>query len=411
MNITVLSNIGSYNTSPILSLSLSISYQERDALMVRKQTGALKGCPSRREVLRGLAGFMITMSLEGCGQSLFSSSTAVPVPTPHPRGSVLYTYRGHTNRITSVAWSPNGKYIASGSLDQTVQVWAANPGDHFQPSIYRGHTAGVQAVAWSPESNRVASGSIDKTVQVWDALSGAHVAIYHGHSDIVQTVAWSPDGNSIASGSADGTVYLWDVATGKQKYVYHGHRASVNSIVWSPDSQRIASGSSDKTVQILDVTTGNHSYTYRGHTDTVSSVSWSPDGKLIVSGSWDKTVQVWDAVTGAVAYTYRGYNVQAAQANPAKGVLPDLVFAVAWSHNGKRIAAVTQVYCGDNCGIVLGWDAYTERNFSFYIDLPVFAMAWSPDDTRLVTSIVGSTQGLPRGNVPQDGSFVQISQA
>jgi len=103
--------------------------------------------------------------------------------------------------------------------------------------------------------------------------------------------------------------------------------------------------------------------------------------------------------------------VQAAQVNPAKGVLPDLIFAVAWSHNGKRIAAVTQVYCGDVCGIVLGWDAYTQHNFSFYVDQPVFAMAWSPDDTRLVTSIVVSTQGAPKGGAPQDGSFAQISQA
>src|SRR6266496_3752685 len=333
------------------------------------QTGALMGCPSRREVLRGLAGFMITMSLGGCAQSLSSSSTSVPIPTPRPRGSILYTYRGHTNRVTTVAWSPNGKYIASGSLDQTVQVWAANPGEHVQPFIYHGHTDGVQTVAWSPDSNRVVSGSIDKTVQVWDAISGEHVAIYRGHTGIVNTVAWSPDGKYIASGSEDGTVRLWDVATGKQKYVNRGHQASVNSIVWSPDSQRIASGASDKTVQILDAATGNNRYTYRGH------------------------------------------NVQAAQLNPTKGVLPDLIFAVAWSHNGKRIAAVTQVYCGDLCAVMLSWDAYTERNFSSYLDVPVLAMAWSPDDTRFVTSIVVSTQGLPKGGAPQDGSFVQISQA
>ena len=381
--------------------------------MVRKQTGSLMGCPSRREVLRGLAGVILTMSLEGCAQSLFSSSVAVPDPTPRPQGSVLYTYRGHTGRITTVAWSPNGKYIASGSLDQTVQVWAANPNDHFPPFIYRGHTAGVQAVAWSPVSNRVVSGSIDKTVQVWDAITGEHVAIYHGHTDIVMAVAWSPDGRSIASGSADGTVRLWDVATSKQMYIYRGHLASVNSLVWSPDSQRIASGASDKTVQIVEAATGNHLYTYSGHTDKVSSVSWSPNGKLIVSGSWDKTVQVWDATSGALVYTYRGYNVQAAQTDPTKGVLPDLIFAVAWSHNGKRIAAVTQVYCGDICGVVLGWDAYTEHNFTFYLDAPVFAMAWSPDDTRLVTSIAVSTQGLPQGGSSKevDGQFVQISQA
>ncbi len=380
---------------------------------MRQTPNFLVGCPSRRQVLRSLAGFVIAaMGLEGCAQSLSSSKAPVSTPTPRPLGSVLYTYRGHTGHITSVAWSPDGKYIASGSADQTVQVWAANPGEHLHPFIYRGHTAGVQTAAWSPASNRVASGSLDKTIQVWDALTGEHVVAYHGHTGAVMTIAWSPDGKFIASGGADGTVRLWDVATGKQQYVYHGHQGTVNSLVWSPDSRRIASAASDTTVQIIDALTGKHLYTYRGHSDNVSSVSWSPDGRFIASGSWDKTVQVWTATTGTVLYTYRGYNVQAAQADPTKGVLPDLIFAVAWSHNGKRIAAVTQVYCGDICAVVLGWDAYTEQHFTFYVDVPVFALAWSPDDTRQAIAEVVSTQGLPQGSSKSiDGQYVQIVTA
>ncbi|MBA2393462.1 MAG: WD40 repeat domain-containing protein [Ktedonobacteraceae bacterium] len=363
---------------------------------------------SRRKVLAYLASLLLPLSVEGCAQSL-SSSTTAPTPTSHPPGSVLSTYRHHTNRVTTVAWSPNGTYIASGSLDQTVQVWVATTNTHFQTSIYRGHTAGVQSVAWSPDGKLIASGSSDKTVQVWDALTAEHAATYSGHSDIVLTVAWAPNGKSIASGSADGTVRLWDVATGMQKYIYRGHTASVNSITWSPDSQRVASASSDKIVQIMDATNGDHVYTYRGHTNIVSSVSWSPKGKLIASGSWDKTVQVWDATTGNRLYTYRGYNVEAAKYNNDTGVLPDLILAVAWSHNGKRIAAVTQVYCGDSCGVVVAWDAYTEHHFSFYIDVPVFALAWSPDDTRFATSLEVSTQ---RSNMKAtDGAYVEISQA
>ena len=90
--------------------------------MVRKRTGVLEECPSRRDVLRGMAGFMIAVSLESCAQALSTSSTPTPTPTSRRPGSVLYTYRGHTDRIPTVAWSPNGKYIASGSLDKTVQV-------------------------------------------------------------------------------------------------------------------------------------------------------------------------------------------------------------------------------------------------------------------------------------------------
>ena len=111
--------------------------------MVRKRMGLLEGYPSRRDVLRGMAGLLLAVSLESCAQGLSSASSSTPTPIPTPRrpGSILYTYRGHTDRILTVAWSPNGKYIASGSLDKTVQIWASNPGEHFQPYIYRGHTA------------------------------------------------------------------------------------------------------------------------------------------------------------------------------------------------------------------------------------------------------------------------------
>jgi WD40 repeat protein len=371
---------------------------------------------SRRTFLQGLAGFMLTMSIEGCAQTVPSSSSSATAHTPTPRafGSMISTYRGHTMRVTSVGWSPDGKYIASGSLDKTVQVWPANPKDHISPFIFRGHHAGVTAIAWSPDSQRVVSGSYDTTVQIWNALTGQQVTICRGHTNMVTAVAWSPDGNFIASCSADGTVRLWNATTGKQHYVYHGHTDSVNTVSWSPDGQLFASGSSDKTVQLVNAATGEHIFTYKGHNSTVSSVSWAPDGKRIASGSWDKTVQVWEAENGRVVYTYQGYNVQAARSNDTKGVLPDLIFVVAWSHNGKRIATVTQVYCGDNCGVVVSWDADTERNFTFYIDTPVFALAWSPDDTRFVTATEVTTQGtgpVAGENDPEAGNYVQITLA
>jgi WD40 repeat protein len=364
--------------------------------------------PSRRRILQGLAICIGATGIGGCAQ--FLSQPAVPSISSHrPPGSVLYTYRGHSARVTSVAWSPDGRYLASGSLDTTVQICGISTDDPFHPVIYRGHTAGIQAVTWSPDSQYIASGSLDTTVQVWHARTGKPHAIYHGHTDAVMTVAWSPDGTSIVSGSADGTLRMWDVATSQQKYIYRGHTAVIHSVAWSSNSRSIASGGEDKTVQILQAATGTPMFTYQGHSDTVCSVTWSPDGTYVASGSWDKTVQVWQATNGKIAYTYRGYNVEEAQYDIAKGVLPDLILAVAWSHNGKRIAAVTQVYCGDNCGVVVSWDAYTRRNVSFYIDVPVFAIAWSPDDTRLVTSITVSTQSPTMKETA--GPYVQISQA
>lgn len=369
---------------------------------------------SRRFFLQSLAGFALATGIEGCTQTTSSSVSTTPTPKPQAYGKVLLSYRGHRMRVTAVAWSPNGTYIASGSLDKTVQVWAATSDKHFQPVIYQGHHDGITAVDWSPNSQHVVSASYDTTVQVWDALTGMQSVSYRHHTAAVMTVAWSPNGQYIASGSADGMVHVWDAVTGKQHYVYRGHTDSVNTLCWSPDSQHLASGSTDKTVQIIDAATGQHTFTYRGHTNTVSSVSWSPDGTHLASGSWDKTVQVWNADTGKVAYIYQGYNVQAARTNDTKGVLPDLVFVVAWSHNGKRIVAVTQVYCGDNCGVVVSWDADTERNVKFYIDAPVFALAWSPDDTRFVTALDVTTQGtgpIANPSDPEAGSYAQINQA
>ena len=94
--------------------------------------------------------------------------------------------------------------------------------------------------------------------------------------------------------------------------------------------------------------------------------------------------------------TYRGYNVELARVSPDRGVLPSTIYIVAWSHNGKRIAAVGDEYCGDDCGVIVFWDAATGRNISFYLDLPVFALAWSPDDTRVVTAVGTSSVEIHR---------------
>jgi len=243
------------------------------------------------------------------------------------------------------------------------------------------------AVAWSPDGRYIASSSLDNTIQVWDASTGAHITTYRGHKLPAQTLSWSPDSRSIVSGSLDHTVQVWEATTGKPILTYRGHSAPVNTVMWSPDGKRIASGSVDTTVQVWDAASGKTLLTFRGHTNQVTSLAWSPDSTSIVSGSFDKTVQVWDARTGKVRYIYNGYNVAVAHVDNSKGVLPDLIFFVGWSHNGKRIVAVTQEYCGDTCAVVMTWDAQTGKHLVFYPDVVVYAIAWSPDDTRFASAI------------------------
>ncbi|MBF0563691.1 MAG: AAA family ATPase, partial [Nitrospirae bacterium] len=147
---------------------------------------------------------------------------------------------------------------------------------------------------FSPDGKFIASGSGDKTVKVWDVQTGALLRTLAGHSSSVYSVSFSPDGKFIASGSGDKTVKVWDVQTGALLRTLAGHSSYVTSVSFSPDGKFIASGSGDNTVKVWDVQTGALLRTLAGHSSSVYSVSFSPDGKFIASGSWDSTFRIWD---------------------------------------------------------------------------------------------------------------------
>ncbi|KAJ7696282.1 hypothetical protein B0H17DRAFT_848324, partial [Mycena rosella] len=220
---------------------------------------------------------------------------------------MLMSMEGHSSSVWSVAFSPNGMHIVSGSSDNTVRIWDAVTG--AEVTKMEGHSGSIWSVAFLPDGTRIVSGSDDKTtVQIWDAKTGAEVTKMEGHSSSVNSVAFSPDSMHVVSGSDDQTVRIWDAATGAEVTKMEGHSSSVSSVAFSPDGTRIVSSSSDNTVRIWDAATGAEVTKMEEHSRSVRSVAFSPDGMRVVSGSDDKTVRIWDVTMGAKVTKMEGHS-------------------------------------------------------------------------------------------------------
>lgn len=287
--------------------------------------------------------------------------------TPTPYFSIKpYTLTGHAEMITTQAWSPNEKLIASASEDGTVVVWNAISGQALY--TYHSPSSVVTSLAWSPDSNRIVSGGSDGVAQVWDATSGGNVLNHHMAFGAVYAVAWSPDGKFIASGAV--SVEIWDAATGK--LVRSLSSTSVfgpTDLQWSPDSKRLAVGlDGNLGAQIWSMTTGKMLLSYRPPTQ-LRTLAWSPNGQFIASGDVNGTIQVWNSKSGARVTTYKGHT----QGTGISGV--------HWLPDGQRVVS------GSRDGTVQIWNATTGKKLFTYKDPSgdVEAMAVSPDGSYVVT--------------------------
>jgi eukaryotic-like serine/threonine-protein kinase len=282
-------------------------------------------------------------------------------------GKELAACRGHTLVLNGVALSPDGTRLATASDDASVRVWDAATGQ--QALILRGHHGPVLAVAFSPDGGRLASAGNDQTVQVWDVTTDPGVVTLRAGDSLASCVAFSPDGRRIAATCVDGRLTVWDGPDHREALSFRKHEPGkkVWRVDFRPDGVRLATASEDGTARVWDARTGEELLAVR-HDKWVQCVAFSPDGRRLATASGDLTVKVWDATAKRAPLTLSGHT--------------ERVTSVAFSPDGQRLAS------GAGDKTVRLWDVQGEQAalvLRGHTD-EVMGVAFSPDGRRLAST-------------------------
>jgi WD40 repeat protein len=331
------------------------------------------------------------------------------VPAGFAQQPELVIQTGHSMSVLSLAFSPDGKTLASGSVDKTIKIWDVANGRAVR--TLAGHANGIESVVFSPEGHTLASvddkgeiklwdvtngrelqtlrgysplmfsidghtltSAADKgTVQVWDVANGQKLRTVAGPTDKVGPAAFSPDGHTLALLGDDKAIRLWNMASGQRLRTLTGHIDTVRFVAFSPDGRTLASASSDKTIKLWDVTNGRELRTLTGHTNTVRFVVFSPDGRTLASGSSDATVKLWDVDSGRELRTLTGHTMR--------------VGCVAFGPDGHALAS------GSDDTTIKLWDVGSGRELRMLAGQSVDV--WSP---LLGVLLIGGGLVTPTGH-------------
>jgi RNA polymerase sigma factor (sigma-70 family) len=278
-------------------------------------------------------------------------------------GEEVRTLKGHIYGVSCLAFSPDGETLVSGSHDYTVRLWEVKTGKELnkvttsEDGVQALSTVvtdtktkprpndGVHAVAFSPDGKTVAvEWPNGGTVRLLDPRTGKERSTIQGHRWRVLSLAFSPDGKALATGSWDNSIRLWDVATGKELLVQQGHEGGARRAAISPDGKRVASGGYDYTLRLWEAATGKEIHLLHRYNSEVNDVAFAPDGRTLVAAGGDGTVRLWDVATGKELW---------------KGKEPDVrIMSVAFSPDGKVVASASFTFERADSTVRL-WDAAT----------------------------------------------------
>ncbi|KAB8248654.1 hypothetical protein BDV35DRAFT_403213 [Aspergillus flavus] len=294
-----------------------------------------------RSMLDGHESEITSIAWSPCGSRLASGSKygeAIRVWNVRDMQCV-FILEGRLYSICCLAWSPDGSRLASASMDDNIKIWDTT--SQFK-SITRGHDGILESITWSHDGVQLVSLAEDRTVRVRNTTTGGQLSIFQGrpnirhwHTDYIHKLVWSPDGNQLASGSGDGTVRVWNPTTGDQLSIFRDHINDIRDIAWSPDGRQLASASADSTIRVWNPTTGNQLSISGDHIKRITYIAWSPDGSQLASVALNGTAQVWKPTTESQLSSFEDNHWNDA----------DYSSKVAWSPDGSQLASLSHSKC------------------------------------------------------------------